>query len=165
MDTESPTTSDGRKVHTDQIVRACAEACGVGHDLVEKIGLASEEQERRMDHHIHTGTSYMMQMVLHCEGDLNQQFLLHALGAMRLKNHVLRTRLVRNAGQVYQVVLRDSIGYQQAAVGLHQFLEHNAQTGMDYGTPLFRYAFILEPHGEAFFIWTGEPLRTEFIPK
>ena len=56
MDAGSPTTSDGRKEQTDKIVRACAEACGVEHGLVEKIGSASEEQERRMDHPVRTGS-------------------------------------------------------------------------------------------------------------
>ena len=165
MEAGSLTTSDGRKEQIDKIVRACAEACGVGPGFVEKMGSASEEQERRMDHHIRTGSSYMMQMVLHCEGNLNQDFLLRALSALRSKNHILRTRLVRHEGQVYQVVLRDAMMYQQATVGLLPFLEQNRRTHMDYGAPLFRYAFIREPHGEAFFIWTGESLQTEFIPK
>ena len=165
MDAESPTISDGRKEQTDRIVRACAGACGVDQGLVEKIGPASDEQERRMDHHIQSGSSYMMQMVLQCEGNLNQDFLLRALNAMRFKNHVLRTRLVRYEGQVYQVVLKDSIMYQQAAVSLHHFLGQNYRMRMDYGTPLIRYAFIREPLGETFFIWTGESLETEFIPK
>lgn len=56
MDAGSPTTSDGRKEQIDKIARACARACGIEHGLVEKIGSASEEQERRMDHHIRTGT-------------------------------------------------------------------------------------------------------------
>lgn len=163
MDAESPNISHGRNEDTDKIVRACAEACRVDRGLVEKIGPASDEQERRMDHHIDSGSSYMMQMVLHYEGDLNHDFLLRALTAMRSKNHVLRTRLVRHDGQVYQAVLRDSIMYQQATVGLHQFLGHNSRIRMDYGLPLFRYAFIRESHGEAFFIWTGESFQTEFI--
>ena len=164
MEVGSPTTSDGRKEHIDRLVRACAEACGVGLGFVEKMGPASEEQERRMDHHIRTG-SYMMQMVLHCEGGLNQDFLLRALSALRSSNHILRTRLVRHEGQVYQVVLRDSMMYQQAAVDLRPFLEQNRRTPMGYGAPLFRYAFIREPHGEAFFIWTGESLQSELIPR
>ena len=165
MEAGSASASDFRKEQTDKIVRACAEACGVDPGFVEKIGSASEEQECRMDHHISTGSSYMMQMVLHCEGGLNQDFLLRALSALRSKNHILRTRLVRLEGQVYQVVLRDGMMYQQAAVGLQPFLEHNRLTRMDYGAPLFRYAFIREPHGEVFFVWTGESLQTEFIPK
>lgn len=165
MEAGSLTISDGRKEQIDKIVHACAEACEVDHGTVEKMGPASEEQERRMEHHIRTGSSYMMQMVLHCEGNLNQDFLLRALNALRYKNHILRTRLVRHEGQVYQVVLRDPMMYQQAAVDLQSFLEQNRRKLMGYGAPLFRHAFIREPYGETFFVWTGESLQTDYIPK
>ena len=56
MDAGSPTTSGGRKEQTDKIVRACAEACGVEHGLIAKIGSTSEEQERRMKYHIRIGS-------------------------------------------------------------------------------------------------------------
>ena len=159
MNAGSPITDDSRKEETEKIISACAEACGVGRELVEKICLASEEQKHRMDHHIETGSSYMMQMVLHHEGNLNQDFLLRVLSAMRLKNHILRTRLINYEGYVYQLVLKDTIVCQQLEADLHGFLAHDSQTRMDYGTPLFRYAFIKEPRGEAFFIWTSEPLQ------
>lgn len=165
MDAESRTVINSQKADTTKIVRACAEACGVAYEIVEKICPASPEQGHRMNHHIETGSSYMMQTVLHYEGDLNESFLLRVLSAMRSKNHVLRTRLVKYEGQVYQVVLRDSIVFQSGAANLHGYLAQNSQTRMDYGTPLSRYAFIREPRGEAFFVWTGESLQTKFIPK
>ena len=159
MDTGSPTVINGREVDTAKLIRACAEACGLAAKLVENIYTASPEQVHRMNHHIETGGSYLMQMVLQYEGDLKQTFLLEALGAMRFKNHVLRTRLVKHEGQVYQVVLRDSIQFQ-VPVDLAGYLTRNSRTPMDYGTSLFRYAFIREPRGEAFFVWTGERLQT-----
>ena len=165
MDVASPITTGRQKEDTDKITRACAEACGVDRKIVEKVCPASKEQEHRMDHHINTGQSYMMQMVLHNEGDLNHSFLLRVLSAMRVKNHILRTRLIRYDDQVYQVVLKDAIVFQQAGVDLHSFLAKNSRIRMDYGTPLFRYAFIQEPHGEAFFIWTGKLLQTGFFSK
>ena len=161
MDAGSPIADENRKEEIEEIISACAEACGVGRDLVEKIGFASEEQIHRMDHHIKTG-SYMMQMVLHYEGNPNESFLLRVLSAMRLKNHVLRTRLINHKGYVYQLILKDETACQQLRADLHSFMAHNSQTRMGYGTPLFRYAFIKEPHGEAFFIWTSEPLRDNF---
>ena len=157
MDAGSPITDESRTDETEKIISACAKACGVGRDLAEKIGLASEAQKHRMDHHVKTG-SYMMQMVLHFEGNQNQSFLLRVLSAMRLKNHILRTRLIKYEGYVYQLILKDEIVCQMGA-DLHGFLAHDSQTRMDYGTPLFRYAFVKESHGEAFFIWTSEPLR------
>ena len=164
MEAKSPAVSTNSKEDTTRLIRACAEACGVGNEIVEKICLASEEQEHRMDHHIKLG-SYMMQMVLHYEGDLNQNFLLRVLSAMCFKNHVLRSRLIKHEGQVYQVVLRESIAFQQAEIDLHGFLAQNSRRRMNYGTPLFRYAFIREPHGEAFFVWTGKSLQTKFVPE
>ena len=158
MDAGSPVSDESRKEETEEVISACAEACGVGRGLVEKIGLASEEQKHRMDHHIKTG-SYMMQMVLHQEGILNGSFVLRVLSAMRLKNHILRTRLVKYEGYVYQLILKDKVVCQNLGADLHDFLAHDSQTRMDYGTPLFRYAFIKEPHGEVFFIWTSESLR------
>lgn len=164
MDRGSPITSDSQQEEIEKVVHACAEACGVGRKMVEKICPASEEQEHRMDHHINTGSSYMLQVVLHCEGDLNQDFLLRVLNAMRFKNHVLRTRLIKHEGLVYQIILKDPLVYL-SGVSLHGYLARNVRTPMAYGTPLARYAFIREPHGEAFFVWTGGSLRTEFIPK
>ncbi len=67
--------------------------------------------------------------------------------------------------RVFQVIVRDSIVFQQAGVSLHVFLAQNSQVRMNYGTPLFRYAFVQEPHGESFFVWSGEPLQSEFKPK
>ncbi|KAF6222607.1 hypothetical protein HO133_000654 [Letharia lupina] len=165
MDAGSPTTTNSRKEDTDKMIRACAEACGVGRQIIEKICPASEEQEHYMEHHISTGSSYMMQMVLHYEGDLNQNFLLRVLSAMRFKNHVLRTRLVKHEGHVYQVVLRDPIVFQQTGVDLHGFLAQNSRTRMDYGTPLSRYAFVREPHGEAFFVWTDLLAYSKLPPR
>ncbi|KAL9073584.1 MAG: hypothetical protein Q9161_002824 [Pseudevernia consocians] len=153
MEAKSPAVSTNSEEDTTRLIRVCAEACGVGNEIVEKICLASEEQKHRMDHHVKSG-SYMMQMVLHYEGDLNQTFLLRVLSAMCFKNHVLRSRLIKHEGQVYQVVLRESIAFQQAEIDLHGFLAQNSRRRMNYGTPLFRYAFIREPHGEAFFVWT-----------
>ena len=151
-------THGSREEETEKIISACAEACGVGRDLVEKFGLASEEQKHRIDHHIQTG-SYMMQMVFHYEGKLNEGFVLRVLSAMRLKNHILRTRLIDYEGYVYRLVLKDQIVCQHLGVDLHDFLSLDSQTQMGYGTPLLRYAFIKEPHGETFFIWTSEPLQ------
>lgn len=164
MDAESPTTTNGLEEYTIRMAHAGAEACGVAYEIVEKICPASPEQGHRMDHHINTGSSYMMQMVVQYEGDLNPDFLLRVLSAMRLKNHILRTRLIKLEGQVYQIVLKDSI-VVQTGIGLRGYLVQNSRTRMDYGTPLFRHAFIQEPDGEAFLVWTGEPLQIEFISR
>ena len=161
MDTGPITMSGFGDEDIDKMIRACAKACGVSREKIEKIGSASEEQVHRLNHHISTGSSFMTQMVLHYEGNLNQNFLLRALTAIRFKNHILRTRLIKYEGQIYQVVLRDSLVFQQVKLSLHEFLAHNSRLRMGYGTPLFRFAFLQEAHGESFFIWSGEPLQPD----
>lgn len=148
-----------------KVVHTCAEACGVPHGMVEKVCPASEEQEYRMDQHIRTGSAYMTQIIMHIEGGLKGGFIHRALSSIRHKNHALRTRLIKHNGQIYQVVLRDSIVLEQFGGDLQSFLAHKSQTRMDYGTPLSRYDFILETGGEVFFVWTGEALRIELIPQ
>ena len=165
MDVGSPITTNIREEEANKIIRACAEACNVGRETLEKISPASEEQGHRMDHHINTGSSYVMQMVLNYEGDMNHHFLLRVLSAIRFKNHVLRTRLIKHEGKVYQVILRDSIIFQQVKASLQEFLAQNSSVRMNYGTPLIRYAFIREPHGESFFVWLGELLHIEHTSK
>ena len=163
MDTGVHTTTDITREEMEKLTNACAEACGDDSGIIEKICPASEEQIHRMEHHIKTG-SYMMQMVLHFEGVLDQNFLLSVLTGMRFKNHILRTRLVKYEGQVYQVILQDSLKYQQVGTRIDVFLAQNSQVRMGYGTPLLRHAFIQEPDGESFFVWSGEPLQIAYIP-
>ena len=157
MDAGAHTTIGIGDTEIEKLPHACAEACGVAIKIIEKIVPATEEQIHRMEYHIKTG-SYMMQMVLQYEGVLDHNFLLQALNGIRFKNHILRTKLVKYEGQVYQVILRDSLSFQQVETSIDVFLARNSRIRMGYGTPLLRYAFIREPHGESFFVWSGEPL-------
>lgn len=143
----------------EKFILACAEACGVERGTIENICPASEEQVHRMDHHIETG-SYMMQIVLQCEGVVDSNFLLEVLNGIRFKNHVLRTKLIPYRGQTYQVILRDSLVYHSVETRIEDFLAQNSRVRMGYGTPLLRYAFIQDPRGESFCVWSGEPLQT-----
>ena len=142
----------------EKLSHACAKACGVDRETIENICPASVEQVHRMEYHIKTG-SYMMQMVLQYEGVLDHIFLLQVLTGIRFKNHVLRTRLIEYEGQVHQVILKDSLVYHQAETSIDVFLAENSRVRMGYGTPLLRYAFVREPRGESFFVWSGGPLQ------
>ena len=164
MDPGLLTTSAISKEDTEKIMLGCAEACGVGRDIVERFFLPSEEQAHRIDHHISTG-SYTVQMVLHYEGIMNHDFLLRCLSAMRSRNHILRTRLIKFEGRVYQVLLNDSVVFRQVATSLPVYLTQNAQARTTYGAPLCRYGFVQEPKGESFFVWSGEFIQTESILK
>ena len=56
------------------LVRPCAEACGVDENAVQKIVPASEEQGHFMERHRANG-SYVMQTVLHIQGNPTKPFL------------------------------------------------------------------------------------------
>lgn len=157
MDVRSPTTPSERQEVDKQTISACAQVCGIAEEFVERICIATPEQIDRMDSHLGTGSSYMMQMVLQYEGDLNPAFLLRVLGEMRIKNHVLCTRLAKHEDKVYQLVLGGQIPFE-AGVDLPSYLAKNSRTRMCYGTPLCRYALIREARGDAFFVWTGQSL-------
>ena len=135
----------------------------VDSGIMERICLATEEQVHRMEQHIRTG-AYMIQMVLGYEGDLVHEFLLLVLNGIRSKNQILRTRLVKHEGQVYQVVLKDNIVFEHTKIDIQAFLAQNSRRNMSYGSPLLRYAIILAPHGQFFFVWSGEPLQIDQIP-
>ena len=158
MEGGSCTTTGIGKEDLEKLIHACAEACGVDRGIVDKIYPASGEQIHRMEHHIKTG-SYMMQMVLHSEGVLDQSFLLAVMSGLRFKNHILRTRLIKYEGQVYQVILKDSLLHHQVETSIEVFLAQNSQVRMGYGTPLLRYSFVRDPYGESFFVWSGEQLQ------
>ena len=138
---------------SEELIQACADACMVNRTIVDKVVPASSNQEHRMNHHLETG-SYMTQMVLQYDGKPNKDFIINTLNVMRAKNHILRTRLIKHRGQTLQVVLKDSLHWQEK-VGLLAYKKHNLNARMDFGTPLCRYAFVQESH-ETFFVWTGE---------
>ena len=135
----------------------------VDSEIMERICLATEEQVHRMEQHIRTG-AYMMQMVLGYEGDLVHKFLRSVLNGIRSKNQILRTRLVKHEGQVYQVVLKDVIVFDYLKIDIQAFLAQNSRRTMSYGTPLLRYAIIQAPHDQSFLVWSGEPLQIDQIP-
>ena len=155
------TTSDSKPAITgltpnEDTVNACAEACHVDQQLIECIYTAHAEQEHRMNHHISNGT-YLEQMVLqfdHVASLRQQEFLIKVIDTIRIKNYILRTRLVKHEGAVYQVVLKEGSRWTIDA-DLEGYLRKSIKTRMGYGSELCRYALLGGEHGETFFIWTS----------
>jgi hypothetical protein len=140
----------------DNVISACAEACNVDRQLIEHIHHATPEQEHRINHHIKNG-SYLEQMVLQFDHKATieqQEFFIKVINTIRVKNHILRTRLVKHESAVYQVVLKD--GNRWTTKGdLEVYLCENINTRMGYGSELCRYALLGDEHGQTFFISTG----------
>ena len=162
MEAGAHSTTDIDMIANKKLTRALLHACGVtlGSGIMEKICLATEDQMHRMEQHIETG-AYMMQIVLDYEGVMDEEFLLRVLNEIRSKNQILRTRLVKHEGQVYQVILKDTIEFKFTKKTLEGFLSTNARKPMNYGSPLLRYAFVQADPRQSFFVWSGEPLQVD----
>ena len=135
---------------------ACAQACKVDREMVDIVSPAHSEQQRRMERHLEMG-SYIGMMVFELDQKPDHEqkrFLKIAFEAIRFKNCLLRTRLVKYKGQVLQVVLSDKADWTEG-VGFPAYRDQNRMFRMDYGKPLFRYALLEDKDKPTYFVWTG----------
>ena len=145
---------------------ACAQACNVDRRMIEFVSPAHPEQQRRLQSHLATG-SYMEIIVFESiqKPDRDQkQFLITAFEAVRFENCLLRTRLVIYEGRVLQVVLGDRAEWTEG-VDSSVYMGHNSVVRMDYGKPLFRYAFLEDDDKPTYFVWTSMSKEVPNMPK
>ena len=144
----------------------CAQACNVDRGTIESVTLAHPEQERRLKGHLETG-SYVETIVFESaqKPDRNQkEFLKTAIQAVRFENCLLRTRLVQYRERVLQVVLGDKVEWTES-VDSSGYMGHNSVVRMNYGHPLFRYAFLEDEEKPTYFVWTSRSKRSLDMPK
>ena len=135
---------------------ACAQACNVDREMITIVFPAHPEQQRRMECHLETG-SYVETMAFDFEqkpDDEQKRFLMTAFEAVRSRNCLLRTRLVKYKGQVLQVILSDKADWTEGA-DLSAYKSQNRMIRMEYGKPLFRYAWLEDKNKPTHFVWTG----------
>lgn len=145
---------------------ACAQACNVDRETIESVTLAHPEQQRRLEGHLTTG-SYMETIVFESiqkPDRIQKKFLITALEAVRFENCLLRTRLVKYGERVLQVVLGDRAEWTE---GLDSavYMGNNSVVRMNYGHPLFRYAFLEDVDKPTYFVWTSKSKRSLDMPK
>ena len=90
-----PEAAETGLMSSQKTISACAEACNIDPKLIECIYPAHPEQEH------HNGT-YLEQMVLqfdHMASVQQQKFLIKVIDTIRIKNYILRTRLVNTKTQ------------------------------------------------------------------
>ncbi|KAK3176000.1 hypothetical protein OEA41_007322 [Lepraria neglecta] len=158
-----PEAAETGLMSNQKTISACAKACNIDPRLIECIYPAHPEQEHRMNHHIHNGT-YFEQMVLqfdHMASVQQQKFLIKVIDTIRIKNYILRTRLVKRENTVYEVVLKERSPWTTEDY-LKGYFRKNINVRMGYGSELCRYALLGDEHGETFFIWTGMTSRSIF---
>lgn len=137
-------------------VCACAQACNVDREMINIVSPAHPEQQRRMERHLEMGW-YMdtMSFEFHRKPDREKmRFLMKVFEAVRSKNCLLRTRLVKYKGQVLQVVLGDEAKWDKGD-DLSAYKVQDSGIRMDYGRPLFRYALLEDKYKPtSYFVWT-----------
>ena len=87
-----------------------------------------------------------------------------AFEAVRSKNCLVRTRLVKYKGQVLQVVLSDKADWTEGC-DLSAYRDRDPMFRMDYGRPLFRYALLEGKDKSTYFVWTGMSHKPLEMPK
>lgn len=145
---------------------ACAQACNVDRQMIEFVSPAHPEQQGRLESHLVTG-SYMETMVFESiqkPDRVQKDFLITAFEAVRFENCLLRTRLVKYEERVLQVVLGDRAEWIEG-LDSSVYMGHNSVVRMNYGNPLFRYAFLEDEDKPTYFVWTGMSKEALDMPK
>lgn len=139
----------------EDLVQACANTCGVEQDAIEDIFPATETQERILGWHMKDGSA-VLQYVFQIHGPAKTDLIREVVDVIRQKNQILRTRLVRQNGILYQVVVKDPAKWYEGTK-LSEYWEHvfSQEGWVGYGDPLFRYAFIEEGR-DLFFAYTSQ---------
>ena len=145
---------------------ACAQACNVDREMIESVSPAHPEQQRRLEGHLATG-SYIETLVFESiqKPDRDQKdFLITAFEAVRFENCFLRTRLVQYEERVLQVVLGGRAEWTEGADSF-VYMGYNSVVRMNYGDPLFRYAFLEGEDKPTYFVWTSMSKNVFDMPK
>ena len=129
-----------------------ATSCQLNSDEIEDIYPASAFQEVLLTLSMAHGT-YLLQWVFQVDSEMDQISLRKTWDQIHRQRTMLRTRLVRQAGQLVQVALKLDIEWEYG-VSLDQYRARSLSKHVEYGHPLFRYALIKE-NGAYYFIWTA----------
>ena len=89
--------------------------------------------------------SAVIQYVFQIHGPASKDCIREVVDVIRQKNQILRTRMVRHHGILYQVVVRDTVDWYEGT-NLSEYRSHvfSRDGWIRYGDPLYRYAFIKE---------------------
>ncbi len=128
----------------EDLVQECAGVCGVEKQAVEDIFLATENQEMLFAWHMMDGSA-IIQYVFQIHGPARKDRIREVVDVIRQKNQILRTRMVRHNGILYQVVVRDTVEwYEGTSLSAYRSHVFSQDGRIGYGDPLYRYAFIEE---------------------
>ena len=139
----------------EDLVQACAKACKVEPQAIEDIFPATKAQANLIAFHQKDG-SFMPQNVFQIHGPAKKDRIREVFEVIRQKNQILRTRIVKHNGAVYQVVVKGAAQwYEGKSLSEYKNQVYSKDGWVKYGDPLFRYAFIEEGRN-LYFAYTSQ---------
>ena len=139
---DSATPDGGTPDLDEDLVQECAKVCKVERQAIEDIFPSAANQEMLFNWHL-MDSSVTLQYVFQIHGPARKDRIREVLDVIQQKNQILRTRMVRHKGILYQVVVKDTVewyeGTDLSAYRSHVFSQDGR---VGYGDPLYRYAFI-----------------------
>lgn len=138
-------TPDAEKLSLDEgLVQECAKVCRVNRQEIEDIFPSVAMQEMVFNWHLQDGSS-MVQYVFQIHGPARKDQIREVVDVIQQQNEILRTRMVRHNGILYQVVVKDTVKwYEGTDLSAYRSYVFSKDGRVGYGDPLYRYAFIEE---------------------
>lgn len=137
------------------LLQFCASACGVEPTVVADVFQSPPLQAQILNLHcVAEKPGYLMkQLIFRVEPARELPTVIAAFEAVRMKNQILRTRIVRHDEGPFQVVLSDEPQWE-ASSSLADLLARDWNTRMEFGAPLNRFAVVRELE-QSFVVWTA----------
>ena len=141
---DTATPDAGKQDLDEDLVQECAKICRVERQAIEDVFPSVALQEVLFDWHLQDGSS-MLQYVFQIHGPARKDQIREVVDVIQQKNQILRTRMVRHKGILYQVVVRDTVEwYEGTDLSAYRSYVFSQDGWVRYGDPLYRYAFIEE---------------------
>ncbi len=147
----APPAIGGGLLDSFKIVNNCILQCDVDAGAIQDIMPCSPFQREIMTSS-HNYGSYLFQAVFELEAG-SEGRARRTFEVLKEKTPVFRTRIVQHGTDLYQVVLKEGIMWQEECTSLESYKARESNKRMSYGNPLCRYA-VVRNADKTYFVWT-----------
>lgn len=134
------------------LIRTCAEACGLSADQIEDVFCESTKPAHYFATHQEDG-AWLAQIVFELSSDLDVTTACRAFETIHARNHVFRSRFMFVDGKVQNVVTKMPVAWRQS-VSLEDYKANDLATKVLRGQPAVRYGLVQESE-KTYIIWTA----------
>ncbi|KAL8723982.1 MAG: hypothetical protein Q9166_008197 [cf. Caloplaca sp. 2 TL-2023] len=134
------------------LIKTCAQACGLSADQIEDIFCESTLTAHFFSTHQEDG-AWLAQIVFELSSDLDVTTACRAFETIHARNHAFRSRFVFVDGKVQNVVTKMPVAWRHA-VSLEDYKANDLATRVLPGLPAVRYGLVQEPE-KTYIIWTA----------